>query len=479
MFNQLKLRMVITVFILITTFLAMGCDNRYYDEHLQMEVKRLDSDLDNRWSISGVVINRITPNGPADKAQLSIGELISYIIGEYTIQNTQDYTRAVKKAMKHDSNMLLYIKGKDPLRIATRKLGDKVGITVEGNGTVRIKQLTPGTPAANSDDIQIGDVIEKIVDERKIFSLNDYKKSVNEFAKMNTSITLRTTELIGVKIASVTALGNLGDVRAVDALIDILQNNRELALRKAAARSLERLVTLSELNPLFQKFQAEDVNQLPADTLDVRHRESAEILGLLLVDLKANTATLEVPFGIQFRHRSASLHQRVSAGPLVELAEKYIHLDTESDQEIRRVCVSILGTLQPVSSIEPLVKVLRNQSEILGIRFQAGLSLGLIGEPAIDALIAAFKESDTAAQDIAASALGRIGGIQTRDFLINALDTTEDPAIQLTLVDAIAKIGDEPSLSALERQRDRFQEGDSAIRIFLDEVFSSLTTPDQ
>ena len=479
MFSQLKFRRAFTIFILITVVLATGCDNRYYDEHMKMEVKRLDSDLDNRWSTSGVVINSIRPNGPADKAQLSTGELISYIIGEYTIQNEQEYARAVKKAMKHDSNMLLYIKGKEPLRIATRKLGDKVGLQVEGNGTVRIKQITPGTPAANSDDIQIGDVIEKIVDERKIFSLNDYKKSVNEFAKMNTSITVRTTELIGVKIASVTALGNLGDARAVEALIDILQNNRELALRKAAARSLERLVALSELNPLFQKFQEEDVNQLPADTLDIRQRESAEILGLLLVDLKANTATLEAPFGIQFRHRSASLHQKVSAGPLVELAEKYIHLDTEPEQEIRRACLSMLGTLKPVSSIEPLVKVLRDQHEIPGIRFQAGLALSLIGEPAIDTLIAAFNEADAAAKDIAASALGRIGGIQTRDFLINALETTEDPAIQLTLVDAIAKIGDEPSLSALERQRDRFQEGDSAIRIFLDEVFSSITTPAQ
>ncbi len=479
MFSQLIFRKILIIFTLITVVLATGCDNRYYDEHMQMEVKRLDSDLDNRWSISGVVINSITPNGPADKAQLSTGELISYIIGEYTIQNAQDYTRAVKKAMKHDSNMLLYLKGKEPLRIATRKLGDKVGIRVEGNDTVQIKQITPGTPAANSDDIQIGDVIEKIVDERKIFSLKDYKKSVNEFAKMNTSITLRTTELIGVKIASVTALGNLGDARAVDALIETLQNNRELALRKAAARSLERLVALSELNPIFQKFQEEDVNQLPADTLDVQHRESAEILGLLFVDLKANTATLEAPFGIQFRHRAASLHQKVSAGPLVELAERYIHLDTEPEQEIRRACLSMLGTLKPVSSIEPLIKVLRDINEIPGIRFQAGLALSHIGEPAIDTLIAAFNEADAAAKDIAASALGRIGGIQTRDFLINALETTEDPAIQLTLVDAIAKIGDEPSLSALERQRDRFQEDDSAIRIFLDEVFSSLTTPAQ
>ena len=467
------------IFIFVILAFALGCDNYYYDEHLKMEVQQLDSDLENRWSTSGVVVKVITPNGPADEAKLTSGELISYIIGEYPIQSPQDFTQAVKKAMADDNNMLLYLKGKQPLRIATRKIGDKVGLEVEGSGTVRIKKIMAGTPAANSDEIQVGDVIEKIVDERKIHSLNDYKKTVNEFAKLNVNLTFRTTELIGVKIAAITALGNLGDTRAVESLIEILKNSKELSLRKAAARSLERLVALSELNPLFQQFQEEDVNQLPADTLDSQYRESAEILGLLLVDPAANTATLEAPFGIQFRHRSEALHQKVNEGPLVELAEQYIQIDTEPEQEIRRACLSILGTLKPVSSIEPLIKVLRDQNEIPGIRFQAGLALSQIGTPAIDALIAAFNEADTAAKDIAASALGTIGGTQTRDFLINALETTDDPAIQLTLVDAIAKIGDEPALSALERQRQRFKEDDSAIRIFLDEVFSSLTTSSQ
>lgn len=465
------------LFVYLVVVCSLGCDNYFYDEHLAMEVKQLDSDLNNRWSTSGVVVNSITANGPAEKADLATGELISYVIGEYLIHSSGDFSNAVKKAMADDNNMLLYLKDKQPLRIATRKSGDKVGIEVEGSGPVRIKNIIPGTPAANSDNILIGDVVEKIVDERKIQGLDDYKKIINEFAKANATLTFRTTELIGVKIAAVTALGNLGDARAVDALIDILKNNRELALRKAAARSLERLVALSRLNSLFQQYQQENVNQLPADTLDRSQLESAEILGLLLVDTTANTATLEVPFGIQFRHRSEALNQKVNEGQLVELAEQYIQKDIEPDQEIRRACLSILGVLRPTSAIDPLAKVLRDQDEIPGIRFQAGLGLSRIGEPAADALIGVFNEADATAKDIAASALGNIGGTVTRDFLINALDTTDDPAIQLTLVDAIAKIGDESSLSALDRQRQRFQEDDSAIRIFLDEVFSSITAP--
>jgi len=470
---------ILLIFIYVGVLLTLGCDNVYYDERLHIEVKQLDSDLENRWSTSGVVVNSIAVNGAAEKADLSTGELISYVIGEYPIHSSADFSRAVKKAMDDDNNMLLYLKNKQPLRIATRKSGDKVGIVVEGDDPVRIKNIIAGTPAANSNNIQIGDIVEKIVDERKIQGLKDYQKTIDEFATQNASVTLRTTELIGVKIAAVTALGNLGDARAVDALIDILKNNRDLALRKAAARSLERLVALSELSDLFQHFQQENVNQLPADMLDRSQLESAEILGLLLVDRTANTATLEAPFGIQFRHRSEALHQKVNEGKLVELTEQYIQKDTEPDQEIRRACLSILGVLRPTSAIDPLSKVLRDKDEIPGIRFQAGLGLSHIGEPAADALIAVFNEADATAKDIAASALGNIGGTVARDFLINALDTTDDPAIQLTLVDAIAKIGDESSLSALDRQRQRFQEDDSAIRIFIDEVFSSIRTPQE
>lgn len=477
LFKGLQMRPNVLIIVFFITFImAIGCDNSYFDEHLQMEVQQLDRDLDNRWSTSGVVINSISKNGPAEKADLVPGELISYVIGEYAIKSTGDFTHAVKKAIANDNNLLLYLEEKQPIRIAIRQMGDKVGLEVEGKDSIRIKAVTPGSPAANSDAIQIGDVVQKIVDERKIHSLRDYKKSVAEFAERNSSIKFRTSELIGVKIAAVTALGNLGDARAVNELIDILKNNPELSLRKSAVRSLERLVVLSELDLLFSQFRQQNVSQLPADILDNRQRESAEILGLLLVDPIANTATLEAPFGIQFRDRSEELYERVNEGQLVKLAAEHIQLSIEPEQEIRRACLSILGILKPISSIQPLIHVLRDQSEIPGIRFQAGLALSRIGESSVDSLIAAFNETDSAAKDIVVSALGTIGGPIARDFLINTLDTTNDPAIQLTLVDAIAKIGDQPSLTALERQRVSFQEDDSAIQIFLDEVFSGLTT---
>ena len=131
----------------------------------------------------------------------------------------------------------------------------------------------------------------------------------------------------------------------------------------------------------------------------------------------------------------------------------------EPEQEIRRACLAILGILKPVSAIDALIAVLENLSEIPGIRFQAGLALSQIGEPAVDALITAFEKGDTSTKDIAASALGVIGGSKARDQLINALESSTESAIQLTLVDAIAKIGDVPSVRALERQLQQYQAG--------------------
>lgn len=470
-FNRPR-HLVFILSLLFVIVIGLGCDNQYYDERLKMQVQQLDSDLKDRWSTSGVVILDTTPNGPADRAQLETGELLSYVITEYPVRDVGDFNSAVKQALDEDNNFLLHLKDKPPLRIALRRKGDKVGFNVEGSGTVRVDEIQPGTPAANTD-IQVGDIVEKIVDERKIYSLDDYKKTLGKLAKKQ--FTFRTTELIGVKIAAVDALGDLGDTRAIEPLVDLFKNSTEFSLRKESINSLQRLVELSVLNDLFQEFQSADANQLPADSLQAQQLESAAILGLLTVNRSENTATLKAPFGTQFRHRAEALYQKINEGQLAELAQEYIQIEVEPEQEIRRSCLSILGILKPVSAIGALAAVLENPMEIPGIRFQAGLALSQIGEPAVDALIIAFENGDTSTKDIAASALGGIGGSKARDRLINALENSTESAIQLTLVDAIAKIGDASSIQALERQLQQYQQDDdSGVRIFLDEVFRSL-----
>lgn len=453
-------------FLLIFTILcAVGCsDNRYYDNQLQMEIQQLDSDLDNRWSTTGVVIIDVNANGPASQADLETGDLVSYVIGERTIRSTSDYKQAVRQAMTDDNNFILKLTDDREIRLAVRRRGDKVGLEVDGS---RVSEVTSGSPA-DTGNIEVGDTIQSVIDERNIRTIKDYKKALSEFAKHDSKVTFRTIELIGIKIGTVNALGNLGDVRAVQPLTALLESAGS-TLRQPAAQALERLVALSQLNTLFQQFQQANVDELTADQLNPQQRESAEILGLLTSDLENNRVTLNDPFGTQFRHRSEALYEQIADGQMVELARKYIKREVESNQEIRRACISILGHLKPTSAIEDLIAVMEDSLEVPGIRFKAGLALSQIGPGSVDALIAAFERGDASVKDIAASALGNIGGNKARNTLINALETIDNPTIKLTVADAVAKVGRSASIEALRHQREGLPEG-SGLRTFLDEL---------
>ena len=453
-------------FLLIVAVLcAVGCsDNRYYDDKLQMELQQLDTDLDNRWSTTGVVIINVNANGPASRADLEKGELVSHVIGERTIRSTSDYKQAIKNALKESKNFILKLADGREIRLAVRKSGDKVGLEVDGS---RASKVTSGSPA-DTGNIKVGDTIQSVIDERNIRTLKDYKEALSEFAKHDSKVTFRTIELIGIKIGAVNALGNLGDVRAVQPLATILESEGS-TLRQPAAEALERLVALSQLNTLFQQFQQANLDELPADQLNPRQRESAEILGLLTSDLENNRVTLNDPFGTQFRHRSQALYKKITDGQMVELARKYIKREVEPNQEIRRACISILGHLRPTSAIEDLIAVMEDSMEVSGIHFKAGLALSQIGEDSVDALIAAFDRGDASVKDIAASALGNIGGNKARNTLINALNTIDNPTIKLTLADAVAKVGRAPSIEALRRQKEDLPQG-SGLRTFLNEL---------
>ena len=77
---------------LFALILGLGCDSRYYDDRLKMEVQQLDSDLKNRWATSGVVVLDTTPNGPrvrhnsklANSSLTSLWNIQSKVLGTLT-----------------------------------------------------------------------------------------------------------------------------------------------------------------------------------------------------------------------------------------------------------------------------------------------------------------------------------------------------------------------------------------------------------
>jgi HEAT repeat protein len=121
------------------------------------------------------------------------------------------------------------------------------------------------------------------------------------------------------------------------------------------------------------------------------------------------------------------------------------------------------------------------EDEIPGVRFKAGLALANIGLPAVDALIESLQHDNPSVQNIAASALGDIGGEKDqkaaikekiRRELIKALDKTAEPTVKLTIADALGKIGGEYALNVLEQTQESTT--DVGLKVFIEELLKSM-----
>ena len=407
-----------TTLILFTVigFGFFGCSNQQYtDPKMGMTVQKLDSDLENRWATSGVVVKKVENGKKAQKAGLQTGSLVSHITGEIPLKARRNFNRIVTQAMEDDNTAILKLSGGRQAIISIRRRGDSIGLKVKGD---QISEVTSGSPADRAG-LNKGQTVTSVIDERNITSIKDYKKAIKDFSKHQQPITFRAIELSGVKIAAVKALGRLADEEGFNQLIELIQGSVEI-LREPATTALKELV-------------------------------------------------LEAQKG-----KSTDLRQKINGGQVEALAKKYMQRENESNPEIRRSYLSILGVLQPASAIQGLIEVVQDEAEQPGIRFKAGSTLSQIGREAVDPLIAAYQTGNLSVKDITASALGAIGSDKARKMLISALKAEQNPTIQLTLADAVARFKDADSRRVLANLRSGLQEN-SGLRMFLDELLSSST----
>ena len=418
LFIGIRKQMKQTTLILFTLvgFGFFGCSNQQYtDSKMGMTVQKLDSDLENRWATSGIVVKKVENGKKAQKAGLQTGSLVSHITGQIPLKARRNFNRIVTQAMEDDNTAILKLSGGKQAIISIRRRGDSIGLKVKGD---QISEVTSGSPADRAG-LNKGQTVTSVIDERNITSIKDYKKAIKDFSKHQQPITFRAIELSGVKIAAVKALGRLADEEGFNQLIELIQGSVEI-LREPATTALKELV-------------------------------------------------LEAQKG-----KSTDLRQKINDGQVEALAKKYMQRENESNPEIRRSYLSILGVLQPVSAIQGLIEVVQDEAEQPGIRFKAGSTLSQIGREAVDPLIAAYQTGNLSVKDITASALGAIGSDKAKKMLISALKAEQNPTIQLTLADAVARFKDADSRRVLANLRSGLQES-SGLRMFLDELLSSST----
>jgi HEAT repeat protein len=303
--------------------------------------------------------------------------------------------------MKKDRKAKLVLEGRqEPVDVSVRKVGENLGLKVKSENQRVTVDRVESKSAADLSGIKVGDVILKVIDEKQIETLKDYKKAVKEIAKYSNSLVVHTIELSGIKLAAIEALGNIGDSRGLEALMAALESD-EVFMRGPAAQALEKF---SE--------------------------------------------------------------QGIADERLVNLMIKHLQVENEPDSEIRRSSAVILGSLRSTKAIPYLIAAL--EDEIPGVRFKAGLALANTGPPAVDALIDSLQSGNPSVQNIAASALGDIGGEKSRQALIRALNQISEPTVQLTIADALAKVGGEYALSALKQTQE--STNDLGLKVFIEEL---------
>jgi len=163
----------------------------------------------------------------------------------------------------------------------------------------------------------------------------------------------------------------------------------------------------------------------------------------------------------QLKHPNPHLRDRA----MWELAEakddtiipRLMSVLDEENTTLRRAAVKALGAVGP-ETIPPLVDALLNSDNVT-VRGSAAKALAQVAichpeipfsETAIQGLTQALDDPNPVVHIAAVMALGEIGSSEVVEILIKALETTENPALAVSIVNGLASIGDGRAVAVLK-----------------------------
>lgn len=328
---------------------------------LGIEVK---PDSEERGALVGVV-------GPASKAQ-DAGirlESIIYGVNGKAVKSVEEYNSLIAEAIAADGKVTL-----DIARQIVAPKYSKIGISKvkEQGGKVIVEEMWESKSEANPasmEGIMEGDIITHVIDEMRITDIDSYKKAIAKASKADRVIVKRG-ELGGIKLAAINALGQIGDVRAVDPLLKSLESDDKW-VRRAAALALESMEDDLIIQPLMNHL-------LPEDEPDDEVRRSA---AKALARMKPEEAIEHLAKAL----KDPSLGVRLDAGyalgrigaPAVDVLVKARY---DEDSRIRDSAVAALGNIGGDSVRDELISVLRDENEESTVKLTAIQALYKIGD---------------------------------------------------------------------------------------------------
>ncbi len=241
-------------------------------------------------------------------------------------------------------------------------------------------------------------------------------------------------------IKATDALGQMGS-SAVDPLIDTLKSERVFYGRSSVATALGVLGDTRAVEPLIKALSDYDKG--------VR-AEAADALG------KIGDARAIEPLIAGIKDNDYKFHEQ-AIGALVQLGTPAVEplivaLGDENDF-VREVAAKTLRQIGDSRAVEPLIAALSDSS--YHVRKSAAAGLGNIGDSrAVEPLIALLKDGVTDVYKAAVSALGQIGDARAVEPLIGQIGKTSFFITGDVVAEALGRIGDsravEPIASAIK-----------------------------
>ena len=259
---------------------------------------------------------------------------------------------------------------------------------------------------------------------------------------------------------AIRALGGIGDVQAVDLLIEELEN-RNVDTVQEAIKGLGSISNPQAIAPLIDVFRHDWDDP---ETFTVWREAATALVAIGETSLPALLAALsdeDDAVRQEVAKALGKLHDPRAVGPL-------IHALQDENAPVRATVVAVLAEPGNERAIEPLVALLAQDKNTF-VRARAVSALGTLGQrdsaPVFAPIVSALKDRDPIVRNMAVTALGRLSDTRIHDLLLELLNNP-DECVRSAAILTLAHVGDERALPALTwiQQNDTGSSGANKIK---------------
>lgn len=255
---------------------------------------------------------------------------------------------------------------------------------------------------------------------------------------------LRSDESPWARCVAANALGQIGDARALDALLEVLKCDNP-ALRTAAARALGSVPDARAVEPLIAALEDDDHGVRPAAAFalgQIGDWRAVEPLIAALEDKNMDRG---------WRHAMVesvtfALEKTEDRRPLETLVA--VLADKKERTLLRCSAARALGARKDPRAVRALIAAVTSDG-YAPVRMAAAEALGQLRDPAsVEPMLEALRGEDRPTRLLAALVLGRIGDRRTADALAATLDG-QDARLRRLAAEALVSMDDPRGLEAL------------------------------